>query len=171
MKERPIIFSGPMVRAILEGRKTQTRRVVKDDTMLAWLNCDNVVKPINDHVAHLGCPYGQPGDRLWVRETFCPDYDPPIYKADEDQAKIAWKPSIHMPRWASRITLEITAVRVERLQDISDADALAEGCEPFRENDMNAIDAYADLWADINGPENWEANPWVWVIEFKKVGE
>lgn len=193
MKERPILFSGEMVRAILEGRKTQTRRILK---------------PNSDSPFQTKCPYGQPGDRLWVRETWAvrPDYDrlPPSQCGDEGmwwRASLSlcpdgyeachgkWRPSIHMPRWASRITLEITSVRVERLQDISEEDAVKEGIEPvyFEKNfDKKAIKAYkhyfdssyagADaigsfrsLWQSINGAESWDANPWVWVIEFKRV--
>jgi len=185
MKERPILFSGPMVRAILEGRKTQTRRVVKPQP-----GCD----PRDDEHLDMGrCPYGQPGDRLWVREAWHTDErdleyarakhedamsDSPIYyRADpeNDNAGCTWRPSIHMPRWASRITLEITRVRVERLQEISEKDAIAEGADPYlhpvhpgREG-LRHVDGFRSLWESINGPGSWDANPWVWVIEFKRV--
>lgn len=208
MKEHPILFSGEMVRALLAGTKTQTRRTVKiprdtgefvlveqDDG--GWWpyksedgespNVDNVEIPLN-------CPYGVPGDRLWVRESFCPNWsDRIIYKADGGSAKAAgyqtepkWKPSIHMPRAASRITLEVTGIRVERLQDISEADAIAEGIEkspslarpggyvwcdynlPHDPAEWYAspIDSYKSLWESINGPGTWASNPWVWVIGF-----
>lgn len=216
MKTRPILFSGPMVRALLDGSKTQTRRVVKpygadhlfqfrgttaaagaDEPTGEWAWCGS------SHVVnkHICCPYGKPGDRLWVRETFGhpwhhaqPRY---FYRASDDE-KVGchpdfdgWKPSIHMPRCASRITLEVTGIRVERLQDISEADAIAEGiveCPipadeegPRRIGYMvgpddgksgltvTAREAYRGLWESINGPESWEASPWVWVVEFKRV--
>lgn len=128
------------------------------------------------------CPYGKVGDRLWVRETFGeswhhaqPDY---FYRAD-DNASIeshpdfdGWKPSIHMPRLASRITLEITGVRVERLNNIHRSDAIAEGCEmPSQRKGMHRWPEaqFADLWESINGPGSWDANPWVWVVEFKRI--
>ncbi|MBM4044177.1 MAG: hypothetical protein FJ279_03615 [Planctomycetes bacterium] len=190
MKETPIPFSAPMVRAILDGQKTQTRRVVK---VPAWATDIDTLADVRiagcdgDGDWHeLPCAYGQKGDRLWVRETW-QAYDvhevelgcyeagyplrdipksPPVsgfavdYAADGDDAPGGrWRPSIHMPRWASRITLEIVSVRVERLQDISLDDAKAEGVE--------TTDQYAALWAKINGWESWNANPWVWVIEFR----
>ena len=148
-KERPIIFSGPMIRAILEGRKTQTRRIVKP-------NCLSKLSP-----------YGRTGDRLWVRETWGHNPEGPgyVYRSDGDfDMKFhgdRWRPSIHMPRWASRITLEVTGVRVERLQDINEEDALAEGVEH----------AFRSLWESINGPGSWDANPWVWVVEFRRVSD
>jgi hypothetical protein len=133
------------------------------------------------------CPYGKPGDRLWVRETWActpvwdwqaEGLDQPtnqvcgpkhtIYKADDDAVRVRrWKPPIHMPRWASRITLEVVSVRVERLQDISTYDSLAEGVG----TDVvpMAQKMYADLWESINGPGSWDANPWVWVVEFKRI--
>jgi hypothetical protein len=214
MKERPVIFNGEMVRAILEGRKTQTRRVMKvqpespgfglryiseslnnrDTGKYFWSQSDacGINKPRSKPFV---CPFGQVGDRLWVRET----YQGPLFNFDqmeayledtskferpefceyhadggmapeyfdaEDNLRYGWKPSIHMPRWASRITLEITAVRVERLQDISEPDAIAEGgTKHFN------IDWFGPLWASIYGVDSWNANPWVWVIEFKRVGE
>jgi hypothetical protein len=236
MKERPIIFSAPMVRALLAGTKTQTRRVVKpqppeilpayapkvywpardrhmthgDPDGAAYLQFESPGDYDGAHVMRGGfgfrCPYGQPGDRLWVRETwdFIPEGDPGTpscagirYWADAGYelrtppsnynpmlyGKERVRPSIHMPRWASRITLEVTAVRVERLQDISEADALAEGVTPKWEPGCSgrlmealggfsfrpAASAYAELWEQINGPGSWDANPWVWAIEFKRV--
>lgn len=179
MKERPILFSAPMVRALLEGRKIQTRRVVK-------LNASGRAEKggrnwhLDDPNALLACPYGQPGDRLWVRETWLRTANEEInYRADggypEGAAKMlgGWRPSIFMPRHASRILLEITAVRVERLQDISASDAVAEGAlnqsaaDQFAQ--VHAIDMYRCIWSGINGAESWDKNPWVWVIEFKRI--
>ena len=194
--ERPILFNGAMVRAILEGRKTQTRRVVK--------NLEG--RPANSWTLHRAagcadswssdsgwmgrCPYGQPGDRLWVREAFREalgfETEPLSfcrYKASDPLAdEHKWTPSIHMPRWASRILLEITAVRVERLQDISEADARAEGVtdggclncgepEPCAcaQPAPDARDSFCRLWQSINGPGSWADNPWVWIVEFKRV--
>lgn len=209
-KERPIIFSTPMVRAILAGTKTQTRRVVKlqPPAGAEHHSIANVGHPWHDIYGHKGCavhrvrcPYGQPGDRLWVRETFMdmlgtgvehrPDPRGPLrryaYASDHqpgsygDEARksygLRWKPSIHMPRAASRITLEITGVRVERLQDISESDAQAEGCSlecmtPTGDDSGSAIygpGGYLALWESINGVESWAANPWIWVVEFKRV--
>lgn len=174
MTERPILFSAPMVRALLAGSKTQTRRLVKfqGKDLETFLGLKNQAAC---------CPYGQPGDRLWVRETFSDDwceYGHPVqYRADGEldsdmfDAGVKWRPSIHMPRLASRITLEVTGVRVEQLQDISRGEAMAEGC-PFP-NMSHGDDPrrwYADLWEQINGDGSWEANPWVWVVEFKKIG-
>ncbi len=224
MKERPVIFNGEMVRAILNGRKTQTRRVMKvqpessgfglrfiteslnnrDTGKYFWSQSDacGINKPKSKPFP---CPFGQVGDRLWVRETFavlgnedgCPiDWDGNLIKGDEKQAariykascwqepgnyglwsisdrdtqyEGAWRPSIHMPRWASRITLEITAVRVERLTMISHEDAIAEGatrascCRDPRHG-------FIELWESIYGKESIAADPWVWVIEFRRVG-
>lgn len=239
MKVRPILFSGAMVRALLDGTKTQTRRVVKPqperrnieqignmlgfkkrqgDGFWLWPNARERILA--------ECPYGQPGDRLWVRETWqvaretldyetggeydvfeWPDElgDPRLhlngdarfgmkaglfYAADGEHKnpsvfynltgidnktilrprEITWRPSIHMPRWASRITLEITSVRVERLQNISRGDAMGEGC-PFQ-NMAQGDDPrqwYAQLWDRLNGTGSWDANPWVWVIEFRPI--
>jgi hypothetical protein len=198
-KERPILFSGPIIRAILEGRKTQTRRVVKPRPPADhpfpqpcvndgyWWNDS---KDDHDDVSFwptystcLPCPYGKPGDRLWVRETHM-IHGGEIAYAATDQHLVGcdrWKPSIHMPRWASRITLEITGVRVERLDDISEADAMAEGAErpvlsateldgiPVHPMTGSYADGFRDLWESINGPESWAENPWVWVVEFQKV--
>ncbi|HEJ7090437.1 TPA: hypothetical protein SMF67_001069 [Serratia marcescens] len=243
MKERPVIFNGEMVRAILDGRKTQTRRVMKPQPEPCYRgghwwpsNAFKTMLHIEEQMqngaggwgglAGDACPFGQVGDRLWVRETFailgnedgCPiDWDGNLIKGDEKHAariykascwqepgnyglwsipdrdtqyEGAWRPSIHMPRWASRITLEIAAVRVERLNDISVDDAKAEGVRAL-ENNFGSGPAYCDyllpnlddtaewynrasdsfksLWKSIYGAESWRANPWVWVIEFKHV--
>jgi hypothetical protein len=193
MKERPILFSGEMVRAILEGTKTQTRRVIapvqpRDDGR--WPAGRD---PLGD------CPFGQPGDRLWVRETWARLYptEPAhlLYRADFEPRYGAWeqddtprhtirveswRPSIHMPRWASRITLELTSVRVERLQDISEEDAWTEGVTRVR-GDLFGVeglvpfehhypqDAFAALWHVVNPKHPWNSNPWVWVLGFKRV--
>jgi len=197
MKYRPILFSGPMVRALLDGRKTQTRRVVKtkshhqieerdDGSLWPWMYDGE-----RDADAWMSCPYGQPGDRLWVRETWAqPDrrsagFGPYIYAADwQERPKHHWNPSIHMPRLASRITLEVTGVRVERLQDITPCDAVAEGLQRLPASgryvvtngdqymgfaSTSPVEIYRDLWESINGPGSWNENPWVWVIEFKRV--
>lgn len=249
MKERPVLFSAPMVRAILAGTKTQTRRVMKiqpeggQRPLSEWSrglaaschdhNPDQA--KLDAHSARLEgrvfpfttnsgslvsypCPYGHPGDRLWVRETWkvmlhSPGYDNGLQESggedsepgvatvaydaggemltvdfleeieDEQAARACkgkWKPSIHMPRWASRILLEITGVRVERLQDISTEDCIAEGIvrtplvhlvtyvvpgTPIEK--LGARAAYQSLWESINGPGSWDANPWVWVVEFR----
>ncbi|MGO2145204.1 MAG: hypothetical protein ACTH4K_16840 [Serratia bockelmannii] len=225
MKERPVIFNGEMVRAILDGRKTQTRRIMKHqprqhdhknyvtatwrDEPPAYYNTDAAdwaCKYCGEGIGYDGrsvyrCPFGAVGDRLWVREAyqgplfnfdqmetyledtskferpeFC-EYradggrTPEYYDAD-DNLRHGWKPSIHMPRWASRITLEITGVRVERLNDISEENAKAEGVKagvcPGHEHMMHQV-AFSELWQSIYGEESWCANPWVWVIEFRRV--
>ena len=220
MKEKPILFSGPMVRALLAGTKKQTRRVVKpegahhvfqfrgttaaagaDEPTGEWGWCGSE-RVINDHIR---CPYGKPSDRLWVRETWSPD--PPCdgawaytawagcregqiagvperfrhpeycnYAADWPHEPIIWTPSIHMPRWASRLTLEITDVRVERLQDINEHDAAAEGVATWAPGALSPDSLQADpsdqfrwLWGSINGPYSWDENPWVWVVEFTRI--
>jgi hypothetical protein len=206
VKERPILFSAPMVRAILEGRKTVTRRPVKG-AGLKWLE-DFTPKYVAD-LANSLCPYGKPGERLWVRETWGRTYnvngqeDWPgrphlaregdevvtIYRADGPWSwcdgdgfgsdRSYWKPSIHMFRRDSRILLEITDVRVERLQDITPAQVTAEGMSTRGEElwgsewwvdapDQAIEDArkgFSDLWVSTGG--DWDANPWVWVVEFK----
>lgn len=186
MKERPILFKGPMVRALLAGTKTQTRRVVNPSPMMVedhrcapWDgNPSALMLKLTD--AGQRCPYGQPGDRLWVRETFAlPDrrannLPPWAYAADyADRPQHAWKPSIHMPRAASRITLEITGIRVEQLQDISDDDLEQEGLQEVIDagidHDGFPRDAYRALWDSINGAGSWGANPWVWVVMFKRL--
>lgn len=196
MKERPILFSGAMVRGLLDGSKTQTRRVVKP-----WKGAEPSSKPVPADLQYLPdftcyretCPYGQTGDRLWAREAWRADIGfndlPPrdidesaavYYEATEDNSaghfKGKLRPSMFMPRWASRILLEITGVRVDRLQDISEADATAEGCEKRNNPDDDAYVAeatyrqgYRQLWESINGPGSWALNPWVWVVEFKVV--
>ena len=187
MKERPILFSGAMVSAILDGTKTQTRRVVKGEA-LRWLDGGFTPEFVADYQNKL-CPYGNSGDHLWVRETFQPIYpQDPLYNGgkpicydyaatyrhgdrlgDAIGEKKKWKPSIHMPRLASRITLEITAIRAEKLKDISGADAVAEGVRSRLPDNGIAVAEYRDLWEAINGAESWSANPWVWVIEFEVV--
>jgi hypothetical protein len=196
MKERPILFSGPMVRALLAGTKTQTRRVVKPIlSEREWIEernggefwrcadgeptCYNGVWETHEYAqqARIVLPYGQPGDRLWVRETFAPTALDGVYqyKASGGLIGTTWKPSIHMPKAASRITLEVTGVRVERLNDISHIDAINEGVStlPMRKPENRHLtmtqSSYANLWEHINGPGSWDANPWVWVVEFKKV--
>jgi len=201
MKERPILFNGAMVRALLDGTKTQTRRVVKPQPSAssdsAILGPDSVWRfshptlrgPVSHATDDVRCPYGQPGDRLWVRETWTHPlhHSHPIalYRATDESAALAhldfdrWIPSIHMPRWASRITLEVTDVRVERLNDCSEMDAMAEGM-PFNASAVgtptpgarpgpSAIAAYRGLWESINGAGSWELNPWVWVLGFKRL--
>lgn len=187
MKERPILFSSQMVCAILEGRKTQTRRIVKPhrryehhsvcspsgaaDDWAVWFHY-----PDCERVGHMvDCPYGYPEDRLWVRETWKPSASPlrVRYRADFRaveiremlECKIHWRPSIFMPRWASRITLEISKVRVERLQDISEEDAIKEGFGP-----RSAKALFRGYWEMLNAKRGfgWEKNPWVWVVEFRR---
>ncbi|WP_368083075.1 hypothetical protein [Klebsiella michiganensis] len=217
MKERGMIFNGEMVRAILDGRKTQTRRIIKDCTV----GRDQISKFIQIEKKFIGCypedvpelireccPYGVPGDRIWVREAFrvhsrATDVATLVYKASErnswteqtHRVPVAvcnkpatpekWTPSLHMPRWASRILLEITDVRVERLNAISEEDAEAEGIDMEALYDsQDCYDCIADhnmtgrptvtgafkyLWQSIYGQESWNADPWVWVIEFKRV--
>ena len=170
MKERPILFSAPMVRALLAGTKTQTRRIAKG-LALEWLSEGFEPTFVADDANRL-CPYGKPGDRLWVREawakTHCLGHEMFVYRAEDNRTDYGgpWKPSIHMPRLASRILLEIVSVRIERLQDISEADAEAEGtpipCGGW-------VGGYRNLWESINGPGSWDSNSWVWVVEFKRV--
>lgn len=215
MKERPILFSGPMVRAILAGRKTQTRRIMKPQPSADFLpevGCYHPTLIDRDGEMHPGperfgaadenedypSPYGRPGDRLWVRES---GWQPPpvtprmlregadtwpayLYAADGEEEEWCrehgwqWRPSIHMPRWASRITLEITGVRVEPVWNITEADAGAEGAvqwwleserKPLLASEVNARGAFSQLWKSINGEASWDANPWVWVVEFRRV--
>lgn len=225
MKERPIPFSGPMVRAILEGQKTVTRRAVKPQFMSApvdvidgvpsWDRPANYAGEVTMNTQHgKPCPYGKPGDRLWVRETWLEDpendgtwaytqymgckgsplsdipkrFQKPdhcIFRASWKGPDMLWRPSIHMPRWASRILLEISDVRVERLQDISEDQAEAEGIEgcipgcpgPYDEHGNPECDcmnltykqSFQAFWESINGRKSWDANPWVWVVEFKRI--
>lgn len=179
MTERPILFSGQMVRAILEGRKTMTRRVIKPQPTGAadvqYRVAAAVTMPVSGR--QQVCPYGRVGDHLWVRETWAPHAWPPTgpsyqYAADDQYpAPERWRPSIHMPRAASRITLEVLNVRVERLHDISEEDAKAEGVtlKGTSRYDGEARDAFEALWCGINGADSWEANPWVWCISFRVV--
>lgn len=229
MKERPILFSSDMVRALLDGRKTQTRRLCKP--MNAWIKQDcrevrmadgrpfHFLTGATSPLEELRSPYGRPGDKLYVRETWHAHWGPPTpgarivtgvsvrqsdgsiaqasateplsvhYAADADgDAPFGrkWKPSIHMPRWASRITLEVTGVRVELLQDISEADAQHEGVErlsddlpywfnyqssTFEYTCLTARDSFRTLWDSLNPAHGygWDANPWVWVMEFKRI--
>lgn len=194
MTDRPILFNAPMVRAILNRTKKQTRRILKPQpsgaNRIPVIGHRNVVVNIRDpRAAEFGSPY-QPGDRLWVRETFTEfvghhaatgrwayranikDGDSHSEMIRQDYIKAGypyqWKPSIHMPRAASRITLEITGVRVERLNEISRGDAMSEGC-PFP-NMADGADPrkwFEDLWESIYG--TWAANPWVWVVEFRRI--
>lgn len=223
MRERPILFSAPMVRALLDGRKTQTRRVVKlprnwvpnhDSRPDITSNGSLCVEPrgvavtedTEDTYDVLRCPYGAPGDRLWVKETWAAppscdtikpsDLDPltPIRYASDGVVRGVSKrfvdkdgciaigkgrPSIFMPRWASRITLEVTGVRVERLQAISEEDAMTEGVDLKSEAwpdfpeampiSLKPRYAFELLWESINGRDSWAANPWVWVVSFQRV--
>ncbi|HGD3530331.1 TPA: hypothetical protein ACI4FL_000058 [Enterobacter roggenkampii] len=202
-----MIFNGEMVRAILDGRKTQTRRIMKVqpsdgfhpthngydlDLNAHWytpcvVDKNGYLQPAKKDVFGVAdenegytCPFGAVGDRIWVRETFCavPDHEEPagcsalLYAADGNGPYGKWTPSIHMPRWASRLTLEITGVRVERLRDLSEDDAKSEGITPPSGGVLPGWEYrinFRDLWMSIYGADNWEANPWVWVIEFKVV--
>lgn len=224
MKSTPILFNTDMVRAVLavlDGRKTNTRRIMApqpefwgDDKAADLVAC---WYPYADHkkakhynsVSHFKkgapkdfSPYGQPGDLLWVRETWRQAYERTdyssgiIYKADKERSlgmdeysdRHKWKPSIHMPKWTSRLTLLIEDIRVERVQDISEEDAKAEGveasswefsCEPYRNYSINgfkpghnfstAKKSFESLWQSINGPDSWAKNEWVWVIQFKAI--
>lgn len=209
MTEKPIIFNDAMVRAILDGRKTQTRRVAKLNDA-GRVSRGGKQWHVDDPDAARACPYGEPGDLLWVRETWAPswtyggDYPCVLYKATGDgyigseqypargvisskfgihsgeadasaSNTVRWRPSVHMPRWASRITLEITDVRVERLQEISPNECIAEGAWKIEDRALGrsgeALDAFRNLWDALNAKRghSWETNPWVWVIEFKRV--
>lgn len=212
VKERGILMSAPMVRAILEGRKTQTRRVIKLSEGEETGSVDRWrISTYGARSRIIDCPYGKPRDRLWVRETFVIEnsmeyeraepvdrpfrwtapredggaLEVPHYRATEPEPHIVpldgdlsddrtlWRPSIFMPRWASRITLEIIGVRVERLQEISEADARAEGIEGGDEGGVEnwARFCYRKLWNSLNEKRGfgWEVNPWVWVVEFRKL--
>ena len=210
MKERPILFSAEMVRAIIDGRKTMTRRVIDFNKIARKTGCTKGTLAYSNtfkswavvdgngsaDMCLVNCPYGEPGDRLWVRETFCDrnnngEQIKPLYRADGQEYEDGdgwhfepkWKPSIFMPRMYSRITLETTNVRVERLQDISDDDALAEGTPGawvenddypggYFENQNKAhVFFFRQLWDSINAKRgySWESNPRVWVIGFKRV--
>lgn len=189
MNEKPILFNAEMVNAILSGRKTQTRRIIKLPLIDKNMGCELAGNELAGEVAagdYRNCPQGKPGDQLWVRECFSDlddfeFFDPSVpdvisgywYWADGNPEWGNWtkpKPSIHMPRRASRINLLITGVRVERLQDISDVDAAAEGCKiSDMEHGERLSDVFARLWKSIYGAESWQANPWVWVIEFERM--
>lgn len=210
IKERPILFSAPMVRAILEGRKTVTRRAVNpqprltDGSGFAWkghlFGCGSDDRETASNFSKRCCPHGKPGDRLWVREAWArirvaqaPDQEWVVYRESDNRTDYGgpWKPSIHMFRRDSRILLEITDVRVERLQDISEEQAVAEGLiwqgqekgktfyshaerkyppgshQQFGISGTDALSAFRNLWNSVGG--DWTANPWVWVVEFKRV--
>ncbi|MEP8655833.1 hypothetical protein ABKV48_15785 [Enterobacter hormaechei] len=188
MKERGMIFNGEMVRAILDGRKTQTRRLLKwKQTRFTEIGEreDGRRWPWSEDAEHAcdfwhPCPFGTVGDRIWVRETFCavPDHEEPagcsalLYAADGNGQYGKWTPSIHMPRWASRITLEITGVRVERLASVSDEDAGKEGYPANPAPYGGTMDKwlwFRGLWDSIYPDQSFKHNPWVWVIEFKVV--
>ncbi|MGP2059863.1 hypothetical protein ACRZ41_014770 [Klebsiella pneumoniae] len=199
ISERGMIFNAEMVRALLDGRKTQTRRPIKwKQTRFTEIGEreDGSKWPWSEDAEHAcdfwhPCPFGAVGDRIWVREAFrvhsrATDVATLVYKASERNSwteqtrrvpvavcnKLAtpekWTPSLHMPRWASRILLEITGVRVERLRSMSQDDARAEGVIAAS-GPMEAGLAFRELWDSIYGEESWKANPWVWVIEFKRV--
>ncbi len=202
MKEHPIIFSSPMIRAILEDRKTQTRRIILPQptkTINDWSwDAEPVPAVIYRRWPHrliesrgrqkrsageltpakIRCRYGVPGDRCWVKESFLyrnNNRESVVYRADLDSEVAGmgamyggWKPSIHMPRSASRITVEITEVRVQRLQEISEGDAIAEGITCTHDVDGSAQDHFAELWDSINAKRMpWASNPWVWAIAFR----
>lgn len=193
MKMRPILFSAPMVRALLADRKTMTRRAIKkpEPTLFpdwfasaSWEPDFGLV--VKDHEGKgrgtwtRECPYGKPGDILWVRETFATDDGKTFwYRADGETYNhgLPWKPSIHMPRRAARIILQVKSVRVERLAPISELDAYDEGAQEWAAEivrDGNKFPsvrhAFRALWESINGKDSWDANPWVWVVEFRRLG-
>ncbi|MBU1282750.1 MAG: hypothetical protein KJ989_13195 [Gammaproteobacteria bacterium] len=214
--EKPILFNGPMVRAILSGQKTVTRRVLKNQMLAGWGIADPAhplatitsahpkkgkfsllirreIYPDSGKFEHdvIPSPYGKPGDRLWVREAWArirvaqaPDQEWVVYREGDNRTDYGgpWKPGIHMFRKDCRLLLEITAVRVERLQDISEAQARAEGISPISTGRFHCghdeegqitskspVTAFAWLWNSINGEGGWAENPWVWVVEFKRV--
>lgn len=196
MSEHPILFSGPMVRAILEGDKTQTRRIVKPHppaSAPARIGTHDLDPDMgggygffDDEDGLYRCPYGQPGDVLWVREThwrlrdgskspvwYCADGEPP----NTDERFHRKFPSIHMPRWACRLLLDVTEVRVERLQEISYADVISEGLTRWLTDEQQTDSAhraaarkdFACLWDEINGKRApWDSNPFVWVVSFRR---
>lgn len=201
--ERPILFSAPMVRALLDGIKTQTRRIMKPQLAYgavaglfnSWYlprgDGGGILYPNGKEKILSACPYGQTSDRLWVREAWrTVEEANSLAPRNLNAAHRLWfeadtphqpgfgklRPSMFMPRWASRITLEITGVRIERLQRISAADAIAEGVNVHPDHRgkpstsiYSPVQAYRDLWERINGPDSWDENPWVWVIEFRRL--
>lgn len=194
MRELPMLYSTPMVQAIIAGRKTVTRRSIStqpDNEGYFEMKLKDGVLEIDynqgDENPRVKCPYGSKGDVLWVRETwakvpasaYCqsngvlqmPLDDPSmvaVFKAGWNRSSPLWKPSIHMPKITARIWLQITNIKVERLHGITEADAIAEGVEPFGFRIKNsAIRLFQQLWQSINGEESWNTNPWVWVISFK----
>lgn len=224
MKEHPILFSTEMIKAILEGRKTMTRRIMKiqppvniESTIYQFatnrtgisdkdygkhhwlgLSSKNFCSVLDSGQPYFKCPYGKLGDMLWVRESFAvignevvrdessgaiieetPQY---VFRGEKQphiERLYKWKPPIYMPKAAARIWLEITGIRVERLQDISEEDAKVEGAmlwmypngkNAFGEEDFySARTCFHSLWKSINGPESWQSNPWVWVVSFRKI--
>lgn len=203
---RPILFSTPMVQVILRGDKTMTRRVVKPQpegeiyTNKLSIDRDKSHQKWFDFDKEISCRYGKPGDILWVREAFTDTRKFPCYegednegiyvykadKPDEQHTSFTWTPSIHMPREAARIFLRVKSVRVERLHDITEADAKAEGMERTNEGladteykiytaknwwDENPINSFKSLWHSINGAESWNLNPFVWVVEFERLSD
>lgn len=208
MLERGMIFNAEMVRAILDGRKTQTRRPVRFPVLDKNLGCELAGNELAGELSagnYLNSAFGKPGDRIWVRETFrvhsrATDVATLVYKASvrnswtEQTHRVhvsvcnkpatpeKWTPSLHMPRWASRILLEITGVRVERLNAISEENAASEGVAQFRggfwkhyqpgwtQHQLSARGSFVTLWKSIYDEESWQSNPWVWVIEFKRCG-
>lgn len=208
MLERGMIFNAEMVRAILDGRKTQTRRPVRFPVLDKNLGCELAGNELAGELSagnYLNSAFGKPGDRIWVRETFrvhsrATDVATLVYKASvrnswtEQTHRVPvsvcnkpatpekWTPSLHMPRWASRILLEITSVRVERLNAISEENAASEGVAQFRggfwkhyqpgwtQHQLSARGSFVTLWKSIYDEESWQSNPWVWVIEFKRCG-
>lgn len=201
MAERPILFSDTMVRAILAGAKTQTRRLVKPQDCVEepteshpqpFLHNPRALHPCDYSCGGLA-PYAEPGDRLWVREAWCPRSNGallmekaqrPFFRATDGDGDMPkphgwpWRPSIHMPRWACRLVLEVTEVRVERLNDITEDDVRAEGLVRadgvWKAGDLvfythTARQAFWELWDSINGERApWESNPWVWVVSFRR---
>lgn len=213
-RERPILFSAPMIQALLAGRKTMTRRIVKPQPRYessdlwcgdgVWhftkpsgektvsISVDSMRETGGAHDLAYRCPYGAPGDRLWVRETFaawrdattgrqCVEYRADGHYSRSNDGEPRWRPSIFMPRALSRITLEVTSVRVERVQEISEDDSKAEGATPMFVMDPASFvrggaippsthrNGFESLWREINGGKSWDGNPWVWVVELRRV--
>ena len=193
MRKRPVLMHARSIKGIMEGRKSQTRRIVKPQPPERWTQHEFTAPDMVRWAYQLPsldwhtvkCPYGQPGDRLWVRETWClggEDGKKVLYRATEGSDADCWRPSIHMPRWASRLTLEVANVRVERVQDISYSGITREGVIPelrpgldvsidgeLSDMGLSAVrDQFKRLWDDTNGKGAWDRNDWVWVVEFKK---